>query len=361
MKFTAKASALVAALEPCVRVVASKQVIPVLANVLIEASKEAVKFTCSNLDQTACAQSVADIESPGKITVPAARLLGVLKNISPDAACSVVLDNDLTIKSGRSRATLRTLPAEDFPELKPEFTASLQLAPAEIIAAFGAVAYAASTEETRYYLCGVHMVSTRGIDFVATDGHRLALFNFGTEAPEFRSIIIPSEAVKQFMSLASAAKESEQATLDISEQLVRLSFASGAWLTTRTIDGTFPRYQAISDVPVNDIATVDRRALIQAVNMAASACDVRSSIAIELTEGLCSIRGRAKDEGDAQAEIDAEVSTAHEFFINHNYLSATLSALTGNRVRIAFNEAKTAAHFFGDVSSGQAVIMPTEF
>lgn len=344
MKFGASVAALRVALEPCARIATSSKIIPILMNVLIEAKGDSVGLASSNLDQTARTSVPAEVASPGMTTVSAGTLLTILRNLPADAACAVEDkdDGNLVLRSGRSRFTLRTLPADDLaPSLvESEFPVTLKFSPGEIVAALGAVSHAISTEETRYYLNGIYLHPCEDrIDVVATDGYRLGMSRLDGEARNAPSVIIPTPAVKEFIRLAGAAKESENVGLSISPTRVRLSLENGTSVTTKVVDGTFPDYQRVIPAQFGRSARLDRPKLIPAIDRVAPLCGSRSVLSLDFSDGRCALSGTSPDAGDASDEIEAQIEEG-DFALkcSAEYLRAALSAINGERIKLSFCE-----------------------
>jgi DNA polymerase III subunit beta len=355
MRFTSTVGAIRDALAPGLKIVSSKQqVTPILANVLLEAKGGQVRLTCSNLDQVVVGPVECDMEAEGSITVAAHVLGGFLSSLPSAAPCSLALgDGNVVVKSGRSRATLRTLTAEDFPRLKEDFSFLVELPSASLRSAIVASAYAAETSPLRICLCGVNAAPWNGgIDFIATDGHRLSLAHVPVEA-RFDPVILPSFAVKQFASLLG--DKSGDATLELSNSLVRLSIG-GASITTKTIDGTFPRYRVVTDVPTTENATVRVPDLAAALKVVASTNKEGGSVEIAFADGQCTVSAYG-DSGEGVTTMDADVKVPIAARFAADYLAEALGEIEGDLMRVCFSEAKTAMHMFGKDGARHAILM----
>lgn len=356
MKFSGTVGVLRDALSPCARVAMTKSPVPILANVLLEAEGQELRITCSNLDQTVVAIVPVFVEKSARITVAAAVLARVLDNLATEAECEITLDakQDLIVKCSRSKSTLRTLPADDFPEIKPEFTASLDFEPAVLTKALGAVGYAAETDDTRAYLCGVYIssIGSGGIDFVATNGYRLSLASLTMDA-KFSPIILPSSALKQF---AGALSKASKAKLSLSASMAMLSVDKLS-ITTRTIDGTFPDYRRLVGVPKIMCAAVKRSEFLGAVNVAGSTSNEHAAVNVEFGAGQCTVRGVSADAGSSESQIDADVENEFVGFFNAHFLAEAILAIDGDVLRVFYNGAKSALHLFGGNDDRHAIVM----
>ena len=183
MKVTLERAALLKALAHVHRVVERRNTIPILSNVLIEATPEGVSFRATDLDTEVVDRAPATVERPGATTVSAALLNDIARKLPDGALVNIAFDADsgrVSVQAGRANFNLATLPREDFPVMaSTEYTANFT-APAPVLRRlFDKSRFAISTEETRYYLNGVYMHVADGeggrtLRCVATDGHRLA-------------------------------------------------------------------------------------------------------------------------------------------------------------------------------------------
>ena len=182
MKFVTDRPALLAVLAAAVRIVSSRTTIPILSNVLIRAEGDAVAVTTDNLDMRITSLVPAAVAAPGATTLPAKILHDIVRALPADAKLTVdaPAGERATLRHGRSRQTLATLPAEDFPDWGvSSFSRSFEVTGSVLARQLARCLIAVSTEETRYYLNGVlfhaHEQGDDGpeLRLVATDGHRL--------------------------------------------------------------------------------------------------------------------------------------------------------------------------------------------
>ena len=179
MQFQISREALLKPLQLVSGVVERRQTLPVLANVLLVLKDDELSLTGTDLEVELVGRTFVDEAlQPGEITVPARKLLDICKSLSEDAMVDVALtDNKLVLKSGRSRFTLATLPASEFPNVEEEpDTFSLSIHQSKLRQLLDNTSFAMAQQDVRYYLNG--MLFEVGKDYlrlVATDGHRLAM------------------------------------------------------------------------------------------------------------------------------------------------------------------------------------------
>jgi DNA polymerase-3 subunit beta len=183
MKVTVERAALLKSLGHVHRVVERRNTIPILANVLVRGDKSKLSFKATDLDLEVTESIAAEVAPAGTTTVPAHMFYEIVRKLPEGAQIVLEAAGDravLTIRAGRSRFTLQTLPESDFPDLAAgDMTHSFKVAAADLKRLIDKTQFAISTEETRYYLNGIflHTAGTAKspvLRAVATDGHRLA-------------------------------------------------------------------------------------------------------------------------------------------------------------------------------------------
>lgn len=245
MKLTITRESLLSAMKAAEKVVERRNTLPILANVLLRAEGNTLSITATDLDCEVVLDAHATVDKPGETTVVAQILKDFAGKLSDGAEISLTVDKtSMRISSGRWRATMQTLPATDFPSMAAgEFSHTGEWR--ELPDLLGAVDFAISTEETRYYLNGVfvHVSDDGAAAAVATDGHRLG--RILATAPEGLSgmpgVIIPRKSVALIQALFSGA---EELTFSASDTKIAISSDSKRFLS-KVIDGTFPDYQRV--------------------------------------------------------------------------------------------------------------------
>jgi DNA polymerase-3 subunit beta len=218
----------------------------------------------------------------------------------------------LTLRSGRSRFQLQTLPQSDFPEVTSgEFGHKFSLPPAELKRLIDKTQFAISSEETRYYLNGIfiHVAEIEGrslLRAVATDGHRLARLEL--PAPEgsigMPGVILPRKAVGEIQRLIEDAQG--EITVEVSANKMRFTFGE-ALLTTKLIDGTFPDYGRVIPSGNNKRLTVERDMFAKAVDRVSTISSERGrAVKLAVSEGKVVLSVTNPDQGSAVEELEAD-------------------------------------------------------
>lgn len=315
MKVTIERAALLRALGHVHRVVERRTTIPILANVLIDARDGALTLKATDLDLEITEKTAAEVGQAGATTLPAHTLYDIVRKLPEGAQVSLDESGEtgqLTLRSGRSRFNLSTLPESDFPDVTSgEFSHKFSLPPADLKRLIEKTQFAISNEETRYYLNGiyVHAMEVDGqlmLRAVATDGHRLARLEL--PAPEGCSgmpgVILPRKAVQEVQKLIEDAQG--EVLVELSTNKMRFSFGD-ALLTTKLIDGTFPDYARVIPANNDKRLTVERDVFAKAVDRVSTISSERGrAVKLALTPGKLVLSVTNPDQGSAVEELEAD-------------------------------------------------------
>ena len=312
MKFSIERGTLLRAVSQAQSVVERRNTIPILANVLIEAEGEQVRFRATDLDVEVVDTAPAQVERAGATTVSAVTLHDIVRKL-PDGALVTLADDGasgrMTVEAGRSNFSLATLPKEDFPVMaSSEYACNFTAKAPELRRLFDKSKFAISTEETRYYLNGVymHLAESEGgqvLRCVATDGHRLARID--AELPEgaadLPGVIVPRKTVGELRKLLD--DDDTEIAVSVSETKIRFA-APDITLTSKVIDGTFPDYTRVIPQGNTRKLEVDAGEFAQAVDRVATVSSERSrAVKLALDEDRLVLSVNAPDSGAAEEEL----------------------------------------------------------
>ena len=315
--------------------------IPTLECVLLESRAGKLTLTCTDMD-TALSET---IEAPGlpdmTVCVNAKLLSNVVKSLPPGGAITYALEGFASDVLKIGGATLATLSAEDFPRgSAPAWQQSFSLPADVLLGAMNAVKHGISTEETRYFLNGVHICIHDGtLTFVTSDGHRLFLksINLPTGIAELPQIIVHRASIDILLSLL--AKRCDVVHIHLTES--RMCFLFGTvQLTTKLIDGTFPKFNRVIPRHNSLVASFDAAQLSSAVKAVKEISKERSqTVKIDLGPDCCRVSAQSPEYGSSVRDVaplqtpgfTAEIGFQARYFID------TLSCVSGP-VRIAFRE-----------------------
>lgn len=331
------------------RVVEARNTIPILSHVLLDADADGLRVVGTDLDIVATSTAPAGVITHGAICVDAKLLSDIVKKAAVETI-SLELDGDrLKIISGRGKFTLQTLPAADFPSFADgSYDAEFEL---DIAALFAPVAFAMSTEQTRFYLCGVFFVGKDGtFTAVATDGHRLSRNAVDGEA-SFGGIIVPSKMVDLLPKGV--------VTVSVSGEKIR--FVSGDFsLTSKLIDGTYPDYPRVIPMNNDKFVIVDRQDISKAADRVTTVSSERGrGVKLAVTAGLIALSARS-DVGSAEDEVAAEYDDEPiEIGFNSSYLKDVLAVLPDGPVKFALADSGSPARITSDSAPGlDLTLMP---
>jgi DNA polymerase III subunit beta len=315
MKVTIERAALLRALGHVHRVVERRTTIPILANVLIEAASDSLLLKATDLDLEITERAPAEVVQAGATTLPAHTLYDIVRKLPEGAQVSLDETGEqgrLTLRSGRSRFNLQTLPQSDFPDVTSgEFSHKFALPPADLKRLIEKTQFAISSEETRYYLNGIfmHVAETEAgplLRAVATDGHRLARLEL--PAPQgsngMPGVIVPRKAVAEILRLIEDAQG--DVAVELSSNKMRFAFGE-ALLTTKLIDGTFPDYSRVIPAGNDKRLTVERDAFKNAVDRVSTISSERGrAVKLALSEGKLVLSVTNPDSGSAVEELEVD-------------------------------------------------------
>lgn len=337
MKLTIEQAHLSALLSRVTKAVESRNTIPVLANVLLQAQGDTLTAVASDLDIEVTSTAQATVTKAGETTVSAAMLQAIVTKLQKGKLVTLTAeDGKLSVQSGRSNLSLATLPVVDFPRIaSEEYAATFQAPQSELKRLFDLSAFAMSSDETRYMLQGVYLHPVDGVArAAATDGHRLAKIDSGIEA-EFPGVIVPRKTVALLKSLL------DEGDCEISASATKIRVDMGhSVIVSKVIDAVFPDYARIvpseykSEVTVNAAEVKQASALVSLV----SGEKVRA-VKVSASEGSLTLTVRSGAEVGVE-EVDAELTgDAVEAGVNSKYLADVLAACNGDSAVIRFNGA----------------------
>jgi DNA polymerase III subunit beta len=340
MKVTVERTELLKSLSHVHRVVERRNTIPILANVLIRAERSKLAFKATDLDLEVVESTPAEVSPGGATTVPAHMLYDIVRKLPEGAQIVLEATGDragLSIRAGRSRFTLQTLPESDFPDLAAgELSHQFALGAAELKRLIDKTQFAISTEETRYYLNGIYLhTSGTGNDIVlravATDGHRLAQVELPAPAGAvgMPGIIVPRKTVSEVQRLVQDTDQ--EVAVELSSAKIRFTI-NGVVLTSKLIDGTFPDYTRVIPAGNDKQLEVDKAAFEAAVDRVSTISSERGrAVKLSLSPGRLVLSVTNPDSGSATEELEAVYeSDPIDIGFNSRYLLDIAAQIEGD-------------------------------
>ncbi|MGZ3408779.1 MAG: DNA polymerase III subunit beta [Xanthobacteraceae bacterium] len=340
MKVTVERADLLKSLSHVHRVVERRNTIPILANVLVRAEKSKLSFKATDLDLEVVESIAADVGQAGVTTVPAHMFYEIVRKL-PEGA-QVILESTgdravLTIRAGRSRFTLQTLPESDFPDLAAgDMAHKFSLASADIKRLINKTQFAISTEETRYYLNGIYLHTVGSgkklkLRAVATDGHRLAQVDFDAPAGAdgMPGVIVPRKTVGEVQRLID--DNDGEVQIELSQAKIRFTVGAVV-LTSKLIDGTFPDYGRVIPAGNDKYLEVEKKEFEQAVDRVSTVSSERGrAVKLSLSAGKLILSVVNPDSGSATEELEVSYdSDPIDIGFNSRYLLDIAGQIDGD-------------------------------
>jgi DNA polymerase-3 subunit beta len=345
MRFTISREKLQEGLAAVAAVIPAKTTLPVLANILIEATDRGIRLAGTDLDIGVSTEITADIEAVGAVTVPAKKLAEIARELPPaPVKFSAQGEQRVTIECGRSRFKLLGLPKSEFPAPPSvRFDNSWRIPSGELHKLIQHVSFAASTEESRPILNGVLWeLRPDSMRMVATNGHRLAKMERpATGHGDTADLIIPPKALEQIRRLFPAEEE-----LEIARGDNHLAFRSPLTsVHTRLIEGPYPNYDQVIPRDNDRVAYLDKVAFASALRrMSVVASDQTHRIRLSFNAGMVKFSVNTPDLGEAQDELPGRFEgDPLDIGFNAAYMLEILRFMPTEEVRLTFKAPERAA------------------
>ncbi len=364
MKFTITREKLQEGLVAVAATVPTKTTLPVLSNILVEASKDGIRLSGTDLDIAVSTTVPASVDKEGGITLPARKLVEIVREL-PSGTIQFTSSGEqrVAIECGKSRFKLLGLPKEEFPAFPTvKFAGGWKVKAVELHKLISHVAFAASTEESRPILNGVLWeLKPERMRMVATNGHRLAKMDVPVTGGETQAdLIVPPKALEQIRRLFSGDEE-----LEIAKSDNHLGFRTETTqVFTRLIEGPYPNYEQVIPRDNDKSATIERSTLTAALRrMSIVASDQTHRIRLAFTSASCKLSVQTPDLGEAQEEITVTYDgDPLEIGFNASYLLEILKYLPTDEVRLTLKAPERAVTCepvgWDDPASYLTLVMP---
>ena len=347
---------LLSALQSVAGIVERRHTLPVLANVLLKKEGGSIQLTTSDLEiQIRTHAELGGDEGSFATTVGVRKLIDILRTMPADQTVSLESQQEkLLLKGGKSRFTLQTLPAEDFPLVQeaPGFGPAFSVPQKTLKDLLGQVSFSMAVHDIRYYLNGI-LFETDGkrLSLVATDGHRLAFTSatLDVEVPR-QQVILPRKTVIELERLLSdaAAPEGEQVPMiemQFAANQAKVSFG-GMEFVTKLVEGKFPDYNRVIPQSPKNSVTLGRAVLLACLQRTAiMTSDKFKGVRLNLEPGTLRIASSNAEQEEAVDELDIDYGgDAIEIGFNVTYLMDVLSTLKQQEmVTIGLQDANSSA------------------
>ncbi len=349
MKFTVKRDALLGPLQLVAGVVERRQTLPVLANILLVLTEDNLSLTGTDLEVEIVGRlAVESVSDTGEITVPARKLVDICRSLPDSSLIEITLDENqrLLVKSGRSRFTLSTLPANDFPATDiSEGDIQFNCPQFLVKRLIDRTAFAMAQQDVRYYLNGMLWEAEDNLlRCVATDGHRLAMCTreLDIQVPAKTQAILPRKGVIELSRLLKEEEASVQVTL--SSHHMRVETVDYT-LTSKLVDGKFPDYERVLPKGGDNVLLGNREELKQAFGRTAILSNEKyRGVRLTLADGLLTIVANNPEQEEAEEQVVVDYSgDSIEIGFNVSYLQDVTNVLNTENIKLTLSDANSSA------------------
>ena len=347
MKLSIERTALLKSLSHVQNVVERRSTIPILSNVKLRADSGELVMTATDMDLSLEAHEPARVAEPGETTVAAHTLFDIIRKLPEGSEVSLEIGRpregvsgvELTVRAGRSVFNLPCLPSDEFPAMPGDgLDVRFEIPAADLRKLIDKTRFAVSTEETRYYLNGIHMHAriegaTSTLRGVATDGHRLARVEVALPAgaENIPAIIVPRKTVGELRKLIETVDG--HVTVDVSDKRIRFLLDS-AVLVSRLIEGTFPDYERVIPSGNETIAKLEAKPFADAVDRVATISTERArAVKLHFEDERVILSAVSAESGRAVEELDGSLDGKPlEIGFNARYVLDILGEVDGEGV-----------------------------
>ena len=353
-----------AVLQSVAGIVERRHTLPILANVMLKKSGNALQFTTSDLEiQIRTTAELGGDSADFATTVNARKLIDILRSMPGDQTVSVESSQDkLVLKGGKSRFTLQTLPAEDFPLVQESasFGPTFSVPQKTLKGLMGQVAFAMAVQDIRYYLNGILFVAEgKQLSLVATDGHRLAFASatLDVEVPK-QEVILPRKTVIELQRLLSDA----DGAIEMCFANNQAKFGFGAMeFVTKLVEGKFPDYNRVIPKNHKNSVTLGRAPLLASLQRTAiMTSDKFKGVRLSVEPGLLRVASTNAEQEEAVDELDIDYSGDNiDIGFNVTYLIDALASMGQDMVKVELQDGNSSALLtIPENDSFKYVVMP---
>ncbi len=356
---------LLEALQSVAGIVERRHTLPILANVLLRKDGDTIEFTTSDLEIQVRTQATLGGDA-GQLatTVGARKLIDILRSLPADQVVTLTAaQNKLTLQGGKSRFTLQTLPADDFPLVNEsvEFGPTFSVPQKTLRELINQVHFAMAVHDIRYYLNGILFIAEgKTLTLVATDGHRLALAQsqLESEVPSKQEVILPRKTVLELQRLL----KDEDTAIEMRFASNQAKFAfSGMEFVTKLVEGKFPDYNRVIPRNHKNSVILGRAPLLASLQRAAILTSEKfKGVRINIEPGVLRIASSNAEQEEAKEELEIDYNgDPIEIGFNVTYLIDVLANTPHEMVKLELQDSSASALFSVPEQPGfRYVVMP---
>lgn len=353
-------------LEPLLKignVVERRQTLPILANILVNVSEQRINLTATDLEVELKTYTQAECNETKDFTLPARKIIDICKALPEGADISIEINDDkVQVKSGRSRFSLGSLPAQDYPviEATPGNTV-FTLKEKELKKLIDKTSFAMAQQDVRYYLNGMLLeIAEKKIRTVATDGHRLALCEQDVNFKDIANmqVILPRKAV---LELARLLKEQEsEIKIELSNSYIKI-LQENAVFISKLIDGKFPEYQRVMPSSTDNELEADREEIKNSLHRASILSNEKyRGIKFSVMKDVLQLQAHNPEQEEAEEEVEiAYKGETIKIGFNVGYLLDAISVINEEKIIIELKDSNSSALIYGKGNQTcKYVVMP---
>ncbi|EGQ8961467.1 DNA polymerase III subunit beta [Vibrio parahaemolyticus] len=363
MKFTIERSHLIKPLQQVSGALGGRPTLPILGNLLLKVEENVLSMTATDLEVELVSKVTleGDVEA-GSITVPSRKFLDICRGLPDDAIITFVLEGDrVQVRSGRSRFSLATLPANDFPNIEDwQSEVEVSLSQADLRTLIDKTQFSMANQDVRYYLNGMLFeIDGTTLRSVATDGHRMAVSQtqLGADFAQ-KQIIVPRKGVQELVKLMDAPEQ--PVVLQIGSSNVRAE-VNNFIFTSKLVDGRFPDYRRVLPQHTNKTLIASCDELRQAFSRAAILSNEKfRGVRVNLAGSEMRITANNPEQEEAEEMLDVTFEgDPIEIGFNVSYVLDVLNTLRCEKVQVSMSDANASALIENaDDDSAMYVVMP---
>lgn len=366
MKFSISRNDLLVPLSLVSGVLERRQTLPVLSNILVIVDGDQLSLTGTDSEIELIGRTTLDeVGVSGEVTIPARKFMDICKNLPDQANLNIQLSGEkLIIKVGRSRFTLATLPATDFPSVKEEEWQLSFLAPRTVLTEMlERTSMAMAQQDVRYYLNGMLLeIDKNTIKAIATDGHRLAFHqaNGNLDTEDFKQIIIPRKGALELGRMMHAEK-ADNIQIVITANHIK-AITNNSTFISKLVDGKFPDYKQVIPKNNSNIIIANKNELKQALSRVAILSNEKfRGVKLIFTENNLEICAHNQEQEEAEESIAVSYSGEKiEIGCNVSYLLDVFSIINNENIQLSIEDANSSILLEEENGSGNTlyVVMP---
>ena len=345
MKISAAREVLLKPLQAVMGVVERRQTMPILSNVLLVASNGRLSITATDLEVELVADTEVDVDTDGETTVSGRKLLDICRAVPEGTSVSLAVSGDkAAVRAGRSKFSLATLPAAEFPTVDDIKAGQTISVPQSVLFRIIEKTYfSMAQQDVRYYLNGMLLeAGDEHLRAVATDGHRLALCQASIDGGKLaeQQVIVPRKGVLELQRLLTGEGSVD---IELGENHVRIQL-DGIRFTSKLIDGRFPEYERVIPKQSSNELVADRTLLRGALQRTAILSNEKyRGIRLVIRDSGVVLQAHNPEQEEAEEEVEVSYSGEDiEIGFNVNYLMDAIGAVDGEEVTLSVQDSNSS-------------------